>query len=881
MSDRLLFSAIKTICAATLIASLAVAPAALACWTPLEWQAKPVEWNRDQDRNGIDDSLDERIATDKAVPAPVPAKVPVVVNLTRCPTAADISWLSQYGTIVKQGRYVTFVALEDVDAADLPTIANHSVVAFIEEMQGFQASLDVSGAAIKVRSSTVYPQNLEDLAPLVDGSGTTIAIIDSGIDDQDGAGTTHEMFPSGKFVGGYIVGTGLGNPNDTNGHGTHVAGIAAGVLSSGTQGYRGMAPAADLVDCQTTLQCGPPSWLDVIECFEQLITNQPTWQVDVVNLSLRQCNNFGQTITTDGTDAASQMANQVVSRGITVVAAAGNDGPNNTGLTSPCAADNAICVAAMDDQNTVTRTDDVIANFSSRGPRADDGDLDGADETKPDVSAPGVAIIAANNDTVSGYVSLSGTSMASPHVAGLAALVRQMNPGINPGSVKNLIIQTSEDWGTPGWNADSGHGYVDAWATINATAQAEPGYPNHGSYPQPWLCSDITTASPPVVGVPNTLTAVVYNSSNNVATDVEVTFGVHIYSTGIPDFYSIGAQTVTVPANSQVSVSHPWTPQPSPTGNPHACLKTTINYGFDTNFGNNNCQRNISINQTNSPVEFTFQIQNTTHEAITLDLTADPQLEFPGPLEGDETYVMLPGERIFAFDRWTETLETTRVALEPTDCAQDVTLTLVVDDDATPADGALISVPAIATTERGEQILLGGVTAYGHTPCPPSWGDDEDGDAICGDIDNCPSIRNPEQMDSDGDGIGDICDESPYTGNETPCTKAADAAPYEDAYTCIEQTKNGALKAATRTSASAETTRAEAAAVVVGDIMSAKLDYVQIELCRKQAVSSATRLEAMQEQVTVLEKIGRLTPEGATQLRQAYADCAADIRRVK
>ncbi|MDY7095104.1 MAG: S8 family serine peptidase, partial [Acidobacteriota bacterium] len=356
-----------------LLLTLMAAPPADACWTPLEWQTKPVEWDRDRDGNGIDDTLDAKIGSDQAAPPATREKV--VVNLTRCPTATDISWLSQYGTILKRGRYVTFVAMGDVDPADLPTLAAHPVVAMIEEMHGFQSALNVSGAAIKVRSSTNYPMNLEDLAPLVDGTGTTIAIIDSGVDDQAGSGTTHEMFPSSKYVGGYIVGSGLGNPDDTDSHGTHVAGIATGILSSGAAGHRGMAPAAGLVDCQTTLMCGPNSWLDVIECFEQLITNQPTWQVDVVNLSLRQCDTSFQTITTDGTDAASQMANQVVARGISVVAAAGNDGPGNSGLTSPCSADNAVCVAAMDDQNTVTRSDDAIANFSSRGPRAPAGDL--------------------------------------------------------------------------------------------------------------------------------------------------------------------------------------------------------------------------------------------------------------------------------------------------------------------------------------------------------------------------------------------------------------------------------------------------------------------------------------------------------------------------
>ncbi|MDY7096403.1 MAG: S8 family serine peptidase, partial [Acidobacteriota bacterium] len=518
--------------------------------------------------------------------------------------------------------------------------------------------------------------------------------------------------------------------------------------------------------------------------------------------------------------------------------------------------------------------------------RPHDGDLDGADETKPDVSAPGVNILSASSNTVSGYSSKSGTSMASPHVAGVAALVHQMNPGINPGSVKNLIIQTSEDWGTPGWNADSGHGYVDAWAVINATAQAEPGYPNHGSYPEPWLCTDITTATSPIVGVANSITVNVYNNSSTPANNVEVTFGVYIYSTGIPDFYSIGAQTVNVPANSSVSVTHPWTPQASPNGNTHACLKSTINYGFDTNFSNNNCNRNISVQQTNSPVEFTFQVQNITHEPATIALEANPQLAFPRPLAGNEKYVMLPGDRIFAFDRWTDELGVTEIALEPTDCAEDVTLTLVVKDDATPVDGALFTVPAIATTQEGEVVPLDGITAYGHTPCPGTWGGDSDGDAICDDLDNCRSINNPEQMDSDGDGVGDFCDPNPYRAEAEPCQSKADAGLYEAAYSCLDKVRTEKLGAAIRlgteisrlAGSPAETAYREASAATLDGILAGKLAQVQQNLCRQQISSSLTRLEAMQYQVTVLERIGELSADGAQALRQAYADCATEIR---
>jgi serine protease AprX len=828
--------------------------AARACWTPLEWQrAKPVPWSRDANRNSIDDSLDAILEKDPS------QKVAVVLDLAGCADAAAMEKLATYGTVLKRGRFVTFVAME-VEASRLPELADLPTVAMIEEMHGFAAALDVSGAAIKVRSGFYSPQTLEDAIPTLRGLGRTLAVIDSGVDDQDGAGTTHQMFPPGKFVGGYIVSTNLlGNPNDGNSHGTHVAGIAIGA-QVGTR--RGMAPDASLVDCQTTLQCGPPSWLDVIECFEQILLNDPAWGVDVVNLSLRQCDSGGQTITTDGTDAASKMANHLVARGINVVAAAGNDGPTNVGLTSPCAADNAICVAAMDDLGTQNRVDDAIASFSSRGPRANDGDLDGLDESKPDVSAPGVNISSANFNTLNGFTNKSGTSMASPHVAGAAILIAEAKPGINPGSLKHLLINTSEDRGPAGWDPANGHGYVDLYQAVAAVATADPGYPGAGTYPQPWLCSDITPQSPPVVGVPNTLIATVRNNTINPANNVQVTFGVFIYSSGIPEFFSIGAQTVNVPAFTQINVTHPWTPQASSSGDPHACLKSTINYGFDTNFTNNLCNRNISIDQTNSPVSFRFQVQNKLTQTATIKLVPTPLTRFPRELAGEAAYRMLPGERMWVPARWTHKITEEQLIMEPGDCPVDVTLTLDLADDARPVDAAIYDVPGLAVLEGGKEVVMDGITAYGHSPCPAQWGGDTDGDAVCDVFDICADIMNPEQIDADGDGKGDVCDPKPYAadnpGNDDTCRQKVKSGELagSQAYACLDSfKKNLGLASANPVGAAAVAPALKPAQRIVGD----KINAAQTDLCREADAQAAARLQALQHQVALMQEVGALT----------------------
>lgn len=843
---------------ATLVAAIASEATALACFTPLEWQHKPVAFVRDKNRNGLEDSLDKLAQGD-------PTKtVWVVADLTRCAAPADMSSLARYGRILKRGRYVTFVALE-VTAGQLTALAADPIVAVVEQMHGFGANLDVSGAAIKVRHSTLYPNNLEDVAPTIRGAGQTVAVIDSGVDDQAGAGVTHDSLPASKFVGGYTTVThSLANPDDGNQHGTHVAGIAVGT-GGGPGTFRGVAPDAGLVDCQTTLMCGPPSWLDVIECFEQIINNDATWGVDVVNLSLRQCDSGGATITTDGTDAASMLANQLVSRGINVVAAAGNDGPGNVGLTSPCAADDAICVAAMGDAGTIDRADDAIANFSSRGPRAGDGDLDGSDETKPDVSAPGVAINSALFNTVSSYQNLSGTSMASPHVAGAAALIRQAKPGINAGSVKNLLIATAEDRGPIGWDAANGHGYIDLFQAISAVASADPGYPNFGTYPQPWLCSDVTTATAPQVGVPNTVIAQVRNNSGVAANNVYVTFGVYIFSTGIPQFFSIGGQTLNIPPLTTVSVSHPWTPQPSPTADPHACLKTEINYGFDTNFANNICQRNITINQTNSPVHFTFEVQNLLPEKATVKLIPAAVEKFPDELKGTDDYKLLPGERIYAPKRWTNTITRDAIDFGPDDCPVNVTLTLDLADDRQFTDGAVFEVPGLTVTPDGKEVVVDGVTVYGHPPCPKDWGGDADRDGICDSFDNCPKLVNPEQIDRDGDGVGDLCQDS-----RNP--KRAITAD-----TCQQMGLQGLVRAsrAYRFVDEARQQLLRTAASVVDNpkneptlgLLAGKLGDVELSLCRSNEDQAIARLQALRSHLYVLEQVGAVTHEQARALK--------------
>jgi subtilisin family serine protease len=180
---------------------------------------------------------------------------------------------------------------------------------------------------------------------------------------------------------------------DHHGHGTHVASTIAGSGAASQGRYRGVAPDATLLAGKV---CDSGGW-----CQESSVVAGMRWAAeqgaDVVNLSL----GYPDTAETDPLEQAVQ---ELTARhGTLFVVAAGNDGQDRS-VGSPASAPAALAVGAVDDQN-------AMANFSSRGPRIGDAGL------KPEITAPGVDITAARA-LEGGYVAMSGTSMATPHVAG-------------------------------------------------------------------------------------------------------------------------------------------------------------------------------------------------------------------------------------------------------------------------------------------------------------------------------------------------------------------------------------------------------------------------------------------------------------------------------
>jgi subtilisin family serine protease len=291
------------------------------------------------------------------------------------------------------------------------------------------------------RVRALWDRNLDQVgAPAawaagLDGTGVTVAVLDTGIDD------THP-----DLVGKVTVSkdfTESGSVKDGHGHGTHVASLVAGTGAGNPNLRKGVAPGASLIVGKVLDDGGSGSFEGVLAGMEWAVAQG----ADIVSMSL----GGGPS---DGTDPLSLAVNELTDQGALFVIAAGNSGPDPMSVSSPAAADDSLAVGAVDG-------DDVLADFSSVGPRRRNRAL------KPDVTAPGVDIIAARatgtemGDVVNDrYTSASGTSMATPMVAGAAAVLLQRHPTWTPDQLKAALAGTADPH--PGFGPyEQGSGRID------------------------------------------------------------------------------------------------------------------------------------------------------------------------------------------------------------------------------------------------------------------------------------------------------------------------------------------------------------------------------------------------------------------------------------
>ncbi|MBI2251261.1 MAG: S8 family peptidase [Armatimonadetes bacterium] len=291
--------------------------------------------------------------------------------------------------------------------------------------------------------------NMPEVWKIATGKGRVGAVIDTGID------TTHQDLKA-QVKDFYDVVGGKKESYDDEGHGSHVSSIVAGTGEASGGLYKGIAPDAKLVGVKVLDKNGSGSYSDVIKGVEWIVAKNKEYPIDVINMSLG-----GTPQGSYKDDPLCQALEVAEKEGIAVIAAAGNEGPFKSTISTPAYAPFVNAVGAYDDNGTVNRKDDKIAYFSSRGPTKFDKLV------KPDNSAPGVNIMAAKAGSINGYVALDGTSMASPMVAGAVLLLKQVKPDIMPNLTKELLKKTADPLPKVDENIQ-GKGLVDPLEALTA-----------------------------------------------------------------------------------------------------------------------------------------------------------------------------------------------------------------------------------------------------------------------------------------------------------------------------------------------------------------------------------------------------------------------------
>lgn len=286
----------------------------------------------------------------------------------------------------------------------------------------------------------------------ITGKGVTVAVIDTGV-------APHKDL-TGRIIGFHDIIHYRTEPYDDQGHGTHVSGLVAGNGAASKGFLKGSAPEANIVGVKVLDENGAGEYSTVIGGIQWAVQNKERFNIKVLNLSLGS-----DIVWSYKEDPVVQAVEAAAKAGIVPVIAAGNSGPRPSTVGTPGNAPSCISVAALDDRGTPWRFDDRIALFSSRGPTAIDKEM------KPDVAAPGVAVMSlkANSDS---YVPMSGTSMASPVVAGATALLLQAHPQATPAEVRAALMDTAHPlWGSS--PASQGKGCIDVAAANEQLAKAQ------------------------------------------------------------------------------------------------------------------------------------------------------------------------------------------------------------------------------------------------------------------------------------------------------------------------------------------------------------------------------------------------------------------------
>lgn len=388
----------------------------------------------DKDRNGMHDMLDIAVEQGKYV---IDGKISVLVDFDHMPTESDEQLLIDEVGFEPSWRFhhIPIIA-GTIETELLDDLLNVEGVVFLTLNGELRIALDNAIGIHHV--DTVWDYGYT-------GEGISIAIIDTGIDplhvglnDFDDDPTTNDP----KVVAFYDAlddsgddGSGETEPYDDQGHGSHCAGISAGTGAvdenpmggDDSKPYRGVAPDAWLVGVKVLDSGGSGSFAEVMRGMEWTIDNKIKYNIRAASMSLGGV--WLVELTQEQEERITHLANEMVAAGISLMIAAGNSAGYGT-IGTPGAAKDVITVGATEDSKD-------LAVYSSKGPTHEG-------QIKPNVAAIGSAVMSVEANSGNGYASYSGTSMATPMVAGMAVLLLQANPDLQPLMIRTILESTSE-----------------------------------------------------------------------------------------------------------------------------------------------------------------------------------------------------------------------------------------------------------------------------------------------------------------------------------------------------------------------------------------------------------------------------------------------------
>ncbi|HVL88441.1 MAG TPA: S8 family serine peptidase [Candidatus Thermoplasmatota archaeon] len=395
----------------------------------------------DRDRDGLDDALSHAVGL-----------VRVLVHYRHAPGADDVAALAREGAVVHSVFRSVPTVWATLPATALAAVSGLPGVVLVEQDAPVRPTLDETRPSVRADAAVRVHGII--------GRGVAIAVFDAGFEEthRDFAGRVLASFDATlpQEVGG-VLGSGVPVvPESTRGHGTHVAGVAAGSGAASAGRYAGVAPGAGLVNIKVFDGNDEGSVGNVLRGLDWVEARKSELGVRILLMSLG-----GRA--TDGTDALSRAIDAAADRGLLTVASAGNGGPDAHTVGVPGVARRALTVGAVHKSL-------AIADFSARGPTVDG-------RAKPDLVAPGVDVTAPLPSAAAGggsYGALSGTSMSAPHVAGAAALLFEAQPALSPSAVKWILLASSRNLGPAhdAWHPAYGWGFLDVLTAVSAAKNA-------------------------------------------------------------------------------------------------------------------------------------------------------------------------------------------------------------------------------------------------------------------------------------------------------------------------------------------------------------------------------------------------------------------------